>query len=304
MPEQAIKSNYLYTRLPFNKNNSYIDSTSVFGFSAAEQTGPLNIAIDNLMSKYYDAVIKSMNPILVASKTFGLKRSHLNNKQNLVLIGDTTEGAASLRFVTPPPPPPSIMEALHQLIALHDRIYAIEDIDRGQAPNGVTAGKAIIAMQERNAALIQTKIDGMDMLVSERGKFCIAQWQMHGHKDEAIEVNGEQQIFRGDELAGRNFNYVVESGSTVAKTSLQIQEQSVELAREGFIDQTALLENLNFPDYSQIIERMAEDRLGQAMEVMIQAGMPEEMAQELATMLQEPQGGSGHGQQEPQPQAV
>jgi hypothetical protein len=48
------------------------------------------------------------------------------------------------------------------------------------------------------------------------------------------------------------------------------------------------------PDATRVIERMGEDRLGQAMEILIQAGMSEEDAQQIAQMLQAPQGGSGH----------
>jgi hypothetical protein len=294
LQSEAVRKNYLFSRFPFNKNNSYADSTSVFGFSAAEQTGPLNIAIDQLMTSYYDATIRSMKPILVAAKSAGLRPSHLNNKPNLVLIGDTDAGAASIRFLMPPPPPPAILDAMHELIALHDRVYAIEDIDRGQAPNGVTAGNAIMAMQERNDVLNRAKIIGMDSLVSERGKYALAQWTMHGHKSEPIEVNGEVAEFRGDSMVGMNFNYAVESGSTVAKTSIQIQEQAINLAQGGWVDQTYLLEALNVPDATRVIERMGEDRLGQAMEILIQAGMSEEDAQQIAQMLQAPQGGSGH----------
>jgi len=187
---------------------------------------------------------------------------------------------------------------LDLLISLHDRIYAIEDVDRGETPRNITAASAIVALQERNAAMIQYKIDAIDAMVANRGRAWVALEQMHGHFQQNIEVDGEPTVFQGDEMAVMNFDYVVESASTITRTSLQLQEQSMALAKEGFIDQTALLEALKYPDATQIIERMAEDKLGQAMEILIEAGMPEEYAQQVYQVLQEAQGGSGHGRQD------
>ena len=191
---------------------------------------------------------------------------------------------------------------LNLLIDLHVRVHSIQDADRGNAPKGVVAASAIVALQERNAVLIQHKISGIDSLVSERGNYAIAQYQMHGHILETVSIDDETEEFKGDRLAGYNFNYVVESGSTIARTSLQIQEQSMALAKDGFIDRQALLENLNFPDAGKIIERMAEKDVDAAIQVLIQAGLPEESAAQLAQLVLQPQGGPGNRPQNPQPQ--
>jgi hypothetical protein len=84
---------------------------------------------------------------------------------------------------------------------------------------------------------------------------------------------------------------MVESGSTVAKTNLQEQEQAMALYRDGAIDRQALLETLNFPNYKEIIERVGETQLDQALQIMIQAGLPEEEAMALKQVLMQPQQG-------------
>jgi hypothetical protein len=189
------------------------------------------------------------------------------------------------------------------LVTMHARIHAIQDSDRGESPRGITAASAIVALQERNAVLIQHKIDGIDGLVAERGNYTIAQWQMHGHNIETILADDETYEFKGDTLAGKRFNYTVESGSSMPKTSLQLQEQAVKLFEVGAIDKQALLESVNFPKFKEILERMGEDQLDMAMNIMIQAGMPEPDAINIKEMLMQAQGGPGSMTQTPPEQA-
>jgi len=303
MPEEAIFENYLFRRFPFYKNNSYVDSSSIFGFSAAEQTSHLNIKIDELASRLVNYANRAMTGILVIPPKSGITKQHLNNKPNLVVWPDTIEAAAGIRFVPLPNPPPIIEKVLEMLITFHDRIHAVQDVDRGETPKQITAASAIVALQERNAVLIQHKIDGIDYIVSERGNYAIAQWQMHGHVIETVKTDDNTFEFSGVSLAGKKFNYTVESGSSMPKTSLQIQEQSQALFEKGAIDQQALLENLNYPKWREIVERMSEGQLSAAMGILVQAGLPQEQAQQLMMVLQQPQGGPGNGPQTPPQQA-
>ncbi len=298
----TLNRNYLFRRFPFYKNNSYIDTSSIFGFSAAEMTAPLVKKIDELMSRIVNYAMRAMTGILVIPEGIGVTRAHLNNKPNLVLFTRGIGAESRIKVIPFPNPPSIIQQTLEMLISLHDRIHAIQDVDRGDTPANITAASAIVALQERNAVLIQHKIDGIDYLVEQRGNYAIAQWQGHGHKEERVAHDNETFSFTGTHLAPFNFNYTVESGSSMPKTSLQIQEQAQALFEKGAIDQRALLENLNFPGWRKIVERMAEGRLEGAMEMLIQAGLPEEQAAQLYRMLMEPQGGPGDTQQGQQQQ--
>ncbi len=299
LPKEQIEINYLYKRFPFYKANSYQDTSSIFGFSAAEQTAGLVKKIDELISRLVNYAMRSMTGILVIPPGSGVTKNHLNNKPNLVLWMDTHEAARGVRIIPSPTPPAIIQQMTDMLIALHDRVHAIQDVDRGDTPKNITAASAIVALQERNAVLVQHKIDANDYLVQERGNYAVAQWQNHGHQMETIIADNETFTFTGIKMSAKKFNYVVESGSSMPKTSLQLQEQSEALFKAGAIDQQALLENLNFPGWRKIVERMAEDHLNQAIQVLIGAGMPEDQAQMIIELLSEDQGGPGNGPQSP-----
>ena len=109
-----------------------------------------------------------------------------------------------------------------------------------------------------------------------------------------MNVSGTPVPMRGIDFIGGEFAYIVESGSTVIKTEAEERQQAVDLFGLGAIDQRALLETVKFPNWRDIIERMNQaGPLEQAMQIMVDAGLPEEFVQQLYAFLQQSQGGPG-----------
>lgn len=301
----AIAETYGWGRYPFSYANSYEDSTSIWGFSAGEQVGDLNKRIDEMVSRMVAWANRAMFPPLRIDAGCGITKSMISNKPGLVLM--PTRPNCRIEFVQVPNLPQSFFQVLEVLTNFHDRIYQIEDADRGVIPSGVTAASAIVALQERNAVLIQHKIRAMEAMARERGRWAISGWLNFSTKEETLEIRGETVALQAVALAGRRFNYMVESGSTVARTSVQTQEQAVKLYENQAIDRQALLETLNFPGWKQIVERVGEGQLDQALQILVQAGLDEQQAMDLKQYLMQPQGGPGksaeqpYGQEQPQP---
>lgn len=310
LPIEIASETYLWNHFPFYKADSYEDTTLTWGFSMAEQTGDILKRINELISRIDAYCSLALLPPLILPIDSGVTKKHVNNKPGLQLYPITAAVAAGIRYLQVPDPPRVLFDMLNFYISVFDRICQIEDADRGQVPSGVIAASAIVALQERGAVMIRQKIRSVDFLVRQRGRITISHFQNFGVDPELVDVQGNAVQIHGVALAGRKFNYVVESGSTVAKTNLQVQEQAVELYKLNAVDRQALLEVLNFPGWKQIIERVGEGQLAQAIQILIQAGMPEEMAMELQRQLMEPQGGPGNrpqagsGAQGPQPGQV
>ena len=297
LPRDLTQHCFLYHNFPFYKANSYEDSTCFWGFSAAEQVGDLNLKIDEMITRLSQYLGRIMLPTLVLPQDTGVKLTDLNNKPGLVLQPVSGNTGSGIRYLETPNLPATFFEALNWYITLFDRISQIEDADRGVAPSGVIAAQAIVALQERGAIMVQAKITAVDYLVRQRGRCSISFFQNFGQEKNMIDVQGDSVVLQGIQFLGRAFNYVVESGSTVARTSLQIQEQAMALYDKGAIDRRALLENLNFPGWKEIIERAGEGQLDQALQILIEAGLPEETAFDLRQFLLEPQGGPGDTKQ-------
>ncbi len=287
LDEELIRTSFAWGRYPFYMVNSYEDTTSIWGFAAAEQTGELNKKINEIVSRMTSYCNRVLYPTLVVEKGAGITKSMINNKPGLVLM--PTRPNARIEFLQVPNLPSNFFNILDTLVTFHDRVYQIEDADRGVQPTGVTAASAIVSLQERNAVLIRHKIRAAEYLCRERGRWHISFLQNFSVKAESIPYKDEVVEFTGTDLAGRKFNYVIESDSTVARTSVQDQEQAVGLFKINAIDRTALLQQLNFPEWKQIIERMGETQLDEAFQVLIDAGLEEDMAAQLKQFLMQPQ---------------
>ena len=287
---QEATPSYAWGKFPFFKTTSYEDPTTIWGFSSAEQTGPLNKKIDEIFSRLLAYVQRSMMPPLIVEKGCGISKSMVDNKPGLLLQPLRN---ARIEFLRVPDLPRSFFEVLDRIISVHDRVYQIEDADRGASPNGITAASAIVALQEKNSVLMQHKIRSIDKLTRFRGRWAISFLQNFDVKDHAVTIEDETVVFKGIDLIGRNFNYIVSSGSTVARTSLYKEEQAAQLYQMGIVDREYVLETLNVQDWRRIIERVGEGQLDQALQILTQAGLPQESAIELRQLLMQPQTGMG-----------
>jgi len=297
---EIAKATHPWGRFPVYHANSYKDLVSLWGFAAAEQVGDLIVKINKIIARLINYVINVMSPPLIVQKHCGITREMIENQLKKAgrLILMPTSPNARIEFMQIPNLPSTFFQVLEIIVGFFDRVYAIESADRGQAPRGVIAAAAIVSLQERNQELMQSKTSSVESLAENRSRWCIGLYQNFGTSVELVDVSGDPAKFIGTAFAGRKFSYVVESGSTTPKTSLQVADQSVKLYEMGAIDRHALLEAVNFPDWKSIIERVGEGQLGQALQILIDAGLPEEQAMMLQQYLIQPGQGPGGSNQE------
>lgn len=300
LSQQLVERTYLYDKFPFFKGVSYEDPHSPWGFSMAELVGDVNMAIDDLWNTITSYLRMALHPPLILPRDTGLNESHVRYTPRLVLKPNSYQTSLGIRWLDMPTPPSWLFQALNTLLTFFDRISQIEDAQRGEQPGGVIAASAIQQLQERSAVLVRAKIRAVDHIVRERGRCFISFYQNFGTGIENVEVNGTVKPIQGVALAGLDFEYMVESGSTVARTESQEQQQAVQLYQLGAIDRQALLETLNFRDWKEVVERMGESDLDTALNILVQSGLPEEQAIQLKQVLMQSQGGPGNTQQQQQ----
>jgi len=282
-PDDIAGNTYPWGKLPCYYANSYKDGVSLWGFAAAEQVGDLLGIINQIIRKLVAYVLNVIVPPLIIQKGCGITpemvESSIQKGGRLILMPSIPN--ARIEFMQIPNLPATFFEVLNLLIRFFDRTYQIEDADRGVVPPRITAAAAIIALQERNQVLMQTKTSSIDFLVENRSRWAIGLWQNHGVTEEFVDVADEAKPFVGVNYAGRKFNFVVESGSTTPRTSLQLQEMAKWLYQVKAISQKGLLEALNWPGFLQELERTAESQTDQALQILIDAGLPEESAMQI-----------------------
>lgn len=295
LPDEYARNTYPWGRLPVYHANSYKDQVSLWGFSAAEQTADLNEKINQIISKLISYVVNVMAPPLIVQQHCGITKemitSELGKEGRLILMPSVPN--ARIEFLQIPGLPSTFFQVLDLIVKMYDRVYQIEDADRGIAPSGVIAASAIVALQERNQVLMQSKTSAIDNLAEERSRWAIGLWQNFGTEPETVSVNGERVVYSGYQYAGRRFNFVVEAGSSTPRTSLQNQELILSLGQQGLASRRYVLETLNLPGWKEEVERNGESQLDMALQVLIEAGLPQESALQLKQFLIQPQGGPG-----------
>jgi hypothetical protein len=100
-----------------------------------------------------------------------------------------------------------------------------------------------------------------------------------------VSVSGEPVEFVGTDYAGRRFNFIVESGSTTPRTSLQVQELTMKLAEKNFISKPYLLETLNMPGWQEEVARTSGPLVQQALTILLDSGADPDKVGELADDL-------------------
>lgn len=292
---ELARSTYPWGKLPAYYANSYKDQVSIWGFAAAEQTADLIEKINTIISKLIAYVINVMAPPLIIQQHCGITQEmiteELSKSGRLVLMPSVPN--ARIEFLQVPNLPSTFFQVLDLIVKMFDRVYQIEDADRGVAPSGVIAASAIVALQERNQVLMQSKTSAIDSLAEQRSRWAIGLWQNFGTQSETVNVGGEPVEFSGVQFAGRKFNYVVEAGSSTPRTSLQNQELVLGLSQRGLLSRRYVLEALNLPNWKEEIERGGEGQLDMALQTLIEAGLPQEQAIALKQILIQPQGGPG-----------
>ena len=290
-PEQAKKT-YGYSNFPCSMAVSYKDTAFIWGFSAAEQVGDLQLKIDELLSRIKAYIDLCCMPPLVIPKDAGIVVKgpggdlKVNNRPGLILQPENTQVSKGIRYVQVPSLPQDFFKALDLYLMFFDRIFAIQDINRGEKPGEVRSGSGIQLLQQRNDSVMAHKGKSMDYLVRERGRWAISYYQNFGWREETVTVNDEAKTFRGIDFAGRSFQYVVESGSTLIKSDSQIQQDAMALFQAGAIDTQTLLQRINFPGWKSIISRLSGSKVDIALQTLVDAGVPEEIVQQLKPMIQ------------------
>jgi hypothetical protein len=291
LPTEMTSRTHPWGRFPMYHATSYDDLVTIWGFAAAEQVGDLIQHINKIVLKLLAYVHNVMVPPLIVQKHCGINKADVEScleKGGRLLFMPTIPNAR-IEFMAIPNLPATFFQVLDLIVRFFDRVYAMEEADRGQAPKGVVAASAITALQERNAVLMQPKTSSIEFLAENRSKWAIGLLQNFGSKQESVDVADEKITFAGADFIGRKFGYMVETGSTMPKTALQLQELAPMLWGSQAIDRKALLvDMLKIPGGLEIVERMGETQLDAALNVMIEAGLPEEEAIALKQNLLEP----------------
>lgn len=296
--EDTLNETWLWGRFPFSVVGSLKDTTQWWAFSIIEQLEELQGKAEGLLTKYFAYFDRVMFPIFILPQGCGVEKSEITNAPGLILE-PTLSHAPHLRYVPPPNPPTGLLDLLEFVLFQMDVVSQTPEVTEGRRPKGISAASAIIALQEKAATLFNPQVEAVDNIIRNRGRMFGSFVQNFGTKEKPLKVDEEMVQFLGIDLQGA-FKYTVESGSSAPITKAGRRQMYVELFGMKAMDLESLLKILEVPQYQKVVERLAEQHtLPQAIDVLIQAGLPEEEAQKIYMYLMQDQGGTGRAEGQP-----
>jgi hypothetical protein len=289
LPRDLTSQTYLFDKYPVLRRHSYSDDVSEYGLAISEMIEPLIIEISKKISQIAAHLDTSCRPILLLPKNCGIRKEDVNN-----LPSRAWEVVAALsqfiRYVPVPSLPSDYNNFIQLLLRIVEIVTGLTDVSEGRKPAGITAGYAIAALQEKAQTVFREKIRNLDLYLEEQGRMYISLAQNWYTEERRLVYQGEtgKQVipFKGTdgEFAGE-YAFTIESGSTLPRNRAVRQQQMIELAKAGFIDQQAVLEEFNIQKRDEIIKRMQQGPLLTALEKVGKTGLIDEQTLEMIKQI-------------------
>lgn len=275
-PEEAIKS-YLWDKFPFSFNVSIIDPASPWGLADYEQLEALNKEANITLSQYTLYKNKASRLKLVNPLDSGVDNSEFDDYPGIIRPASSLV-AQGIRYLDPPASPVDLVNAFSVYKDLFFTIAGTFDLESAQTPGKeVIAYKAIAALLENTTRMMKGKIRNYSKMLRERGRmfYSLAQNWYTDERWIAYKEEGERQSMKIDpKMLWIPAKLTVVSGSTMPKSQIQKREEALELRKMGAIDDIALLQALDYPNWREIVKRMQQGPIGMFLEMLAAAGVP------------------------------
>jgi hypothetical protein len=278
LPEEEYKKSYLYNKFPFSACNSVKDTTSAWGSSDIRQLEWLNIELDKAISQlvlYKDtaARLKIINPL-----DSGVEDDDFDNYPSVIRPINATV-SQGIRYLEVPPSPMDYPAAIQLFKDMFFLVAGTFEMDQAQTQGkNVLAYKAIAALLERAATMRRGKTRSYSRMIRERGRMFISHVQNFYTEDRWITYKdkGGQELSK--KINGEKLRIpaklTVVTGSTLPVSKVQQREEALALFSAHAIDQPDLLDKIEWPDRTEVIQRMKEGPLGEAMKKLEMIGVP------------------------------
>jgi hypothetical protein len=275
-------------RFPFDMLDWQFDPDSAFGISEVEDLAPPFKYYNKLIALILENIILSVNTIWtgdIDALTPSEREKLLRNKPG-EYIGHRP-GKPILRQ-PPPPLPASMLDSVGYLRGILDDLSGMSEVSRGKK-GSITSGIAIESLATLGQSLIRYQARRLERLLNNIGQKLIARifqfytddrlFYLSGpskgleqfkyiraqliepllsvYKDELskkVVPPAEQSIYIAKK-AFKDFRFIVTAGSTLAMTKVQRAQLALVLRRLGIIDDEAVLDILEFPNKTEILQR-------------------------------------------------
>ncbi|MFH2076515.1 MAG: hypothetical protein ABIJ57_14415, partial [Pseudomonadota bacterium] len=259
--------------------NSVKDTSNAYGLSDYEQLEALNMEVNKALSQFVVEKDRSARKKLIVPKSCGVPAEHFTNYVGIVEPISAMEGQG-IRWLETPPAGVDYEKAIATFKDFFFLISGTFELDQAQVKGrDVIAYKAIAALLERAATMMRGKIRSYSRLIRDRGRMYLSHVMNFYTEERWITFTDQDGKEASKPIIGSSLvmpaKLTVVSGSTMPISRVQQREEALALAEKGFIDQTELLDKLDWSNRSEVVKRMMAGPLGAVLEKLMKAQVPE-----------------------------
>ncbi len=203
--------------IPVQKLINYIDPRSWFGISDVEQQQSPQKIFNKLVSFSLDVLTLMGNPIWIVDTESGVDTDNLFNIPGAVI---EKEPGSEVRRETGVQLQPYVMQLIDRMKLWFDDVSGSQEVTRGSNPAGVTAARAIEALQETGRTRIRQKTRNMDNFLREFGRQYV-QWALKNYTVPRIRrITGRDGIDKFFQFSTERIRIGEEVKTTIQMTEL------------------------------------------------------------------------------------
>lgn len=286
--------------IPLQKMVNYVDPRSFYGISDIEQLQSPQQIFNKLVSFSLDVLTLMGNPIWIVDTDSGVDTDNLFNIPGGVV---EKEAGTEVRREAGTQLQPYVLQLIDRMKLWFDDVSGSQDVTRGANPAGVTAARAIEALQVTGKTRIRQKVRNMDSFIREFGrqyvqlalqnysvprvrrvtgrngmeryfKFHTETYEYEGEKKTVInyeelrrdeDTNQLVTVKKYDRALTGDFDVRVNTVSGLPFAKAESEQKLFSLFDRQIIDAEELLKGIDYPNADAVLQRQEERLRQQAM---------------------------------------
>ena len=305
-------------RIPYFMVGNYKSPHSFYGIGEPELVRTQTKATNEIMSSIADNIKKTGNPPLKISKRAQAElNKNITGQPGERWVSTTPE---EINYAQPPSIPNYIQTFVQQVNGMQDSITGVQDVTQGRQPTGVTAAKAITALQEAAQTRIRYKITKeITKFIKDIGNYMVQLIQVYDTEIRSIRersADGSYEFTQFDPetpldkdgnapnsvdfdpttaktLQDSNFDIEVAAGFKTPSGRVANEERALNLYQLGIYGIERIADALNEPNKQELIQEFYQR---QGIAQGDQAQIPPELIEEVQALMEVATPGSSEEQ--------
>lgn len=278
--DELAENLWEYSRHPYERL-VFDDIGEFWGIALCTHLSSAQIAINRLLSSVQQNAEMTGNPILLKPTTSGISRQAILNRPGETYdvsgVGGSNQ-ANEPHWMQPPAVPQYVIDLIQWWISRMENISSISALQKGSVPQGRATNKTVTATQDSGFVRIRNNLRHVEAALRNIGNM-LAQLIIQNYTTHrTVAIVGPSGQNSALHLAARHFyapyrdpkdnqrllplkySILVTAGANNPTSRQSRIEEADLLFAMGAIDQQAVLEAHNYPNWQQIVQRVMQQQ--------------------------------------------